>query len=548
MTVNSNKEIIFGSKAREQLLEGVDILANAVKITMGPRGQNVVIERPGKVPHLTKDGVTVAHAINLRARFMNLGVQMVKEAASRTAEVAGDGTTAATILSQAIFSDGLMMLAAGYSATEVCRGINIATEEVIKYLKQIAIPVTSDEEIIQVGTISANGDRTIGELLCKAMKEVGRDGIIAVEEAKGFKTSLDVVEGTEINRGYLSPYFITDQDKMAAVLDNPYILLMNRKITSLNDVLPVLEKIHGSQRSILVVADDVDGEALHGMVINRVKGTLNICAIRAPEFGESRVGALGDLGIILGCEVLSVAGSDDIKDIDLDQLGTCRKVVVGKNYTTFIDCAGDTAKIEERVNELRTVLEDPTLSAPDRAAISRRLARLAGGVAILRVGGATEIELMERKDRVDDALHATQAAVEEGLLFGGGVALVRAAKHLEGLKMNKGEFRVGVQVGIDVVRKACTTPLMQIVRNSGGAPEVVLEKVSRSKDLTKGYDASTGEYVNMLEAGIIDPLKVVRSSLEHAASAACNLLSVGCAMIEDVNEEEQEFESPLVTS
>ena len=534
MTAGSYKEIIFGSKSREQLLEGVDILANAVKITMGPRGQNVVIERPGQVPHLTKDGVTVAQAINLRSRFLNLGVQMVKEAASRTAEVAGDGTTAATVLSQAIFNDGLMMLAAGYSATDVCKGINIATTEAVKYLKQIAVPVTSDEELIQVGTISANGDRTIGELLCRAMKEVGRDGIIAV----------DVVEGTEINRGYLSPYFITDQDKMASVLDNPYILLMNRKITSLNDILPVLEKIHGSQRSILIVADDVDCEALHGMVLNRVKGTLNICAIRAPEFGESRVGALGDLGVILGCDVLSIA-DDDIKDIDLGQLGTCRKAIVGKNYTTFIDCAGSKEDIDKRANEIRSALENPTLLAPDQAVLARRLTRLAGGVAILRVGGATEVELLERKDRVDDALHATQAAVEEGLLFGGGVALVRAAKHLESLKKDKGA--VGIQVGIDVVRKACNAPLMQIVRNSGGAPEVVLEKVSRSKDSSKGYDASTGEYVNMLDAGIIDPLKVVRSSLEHAAAAACSLLSVGCAMIEDIGEEEKEFESSLIT-
>jgi chaperonin GroEL len=546
MATDSYKEIIFDSKAREQLLEGVDVLANAVKITMGPRGQNVVIERPGQVPHLTKDGVTVARAINLRDRFLNLGVQMVKEAASRTAEVAGDGTTAATVLSQAIFNDGLKMLAAGYSSIEICKGINIATDEVVEYLKQIAIPVTSDDEIIQVGTISANGDKTIGELLCRAMSEVGRDGIIAVEEAKGFKTTLDIVDGTEINRGYLSPYFITNQDKMAAVMDNPYILLMNRKITSLNDILPLLEKVHGSQRSILIVADDVDGDALHGLVLNSVKGTLNVCAIRAPEFGESRVGALGDLATILGGKVLGVASSDDIKDTELEQLGTARKVIVGKNYTTFIDCAGSSEDIEKCADELRACLNDPTLLGPDRDVISRRLARLAGGVAILRVGGATEVELMERKDRVDDALHATQAAVEEGLLFGGGVALVRAARHLEGLKIHKKE--VGIQIGIDVVRRACAVPFMQIVQNSGGSPEIILEKVSRSKDPRKGYDAAAGEYVDMMDAGIIDPLKVVRSSLEHAASAACNLLSVGCAMIEDDKDEECELGSSLVTS
>ena len=543
--LESYKEIKFGSKARNQLLDGVNTLANAVKITMGPRGQNVVIERPGQVPHLTKDGVTVAKAINLRMRFPNLGVQMVKEAASRTAEVAGDGTTTATVLSQAIFNDGLMMLAAGYSATDICRGINFATQEVIGYLKDNAVPVTSDEEIVQVGTISANGDRTIGELLCSAMKEVGRDGVIAVEEAKGFNTTLDIVEGTEINRGYLSPYFITDQDKMASVLENPYILLMNRKITSLNDILPVLEKIHNSKRSILIVADDVDGDALHGMVLNRVKGTLNICAIRAPEFGESRVSAMDDLGVILGCDVVSIGDEDGVKGVSLDQLGTCRRVVVTKNYTTFIDCAGSTEQIMSRANELRKAIQDPTLSGPDRDVISRRLQRLAGGVAILRVGGATEVELMERKDRVDDALHATQAAVEEGLLFGGGVALVRAARHLEGIKVHRKE--VGIQVGIDVVRKACLEPLMQIVRNSGGAPEVVLEKVLKSKDHNRGYNASTGEYVDMFEAGIIDPLKVVRSALENASSAACNLLSVGCAMVHDEVQEE-EPSSPLLVS
>jgi len=545
MKQDSSKEKIFGQSARKQLLDGVNTLADAVKVTMGPRGQNVVIERPGMPPHLTKDGVTVARAVNLKSRFLNLGVQMVKEAASRTAETAGDGTTTATILSQAIFSEGIRVLAAGYSMTEICRGISIATEKVIESLREAAIPVTSDEEIIQVGTISANGDRTIGELLCQAMGEVGRDGIIAVEDAKGFKTSLDIVEGLEINRGYLSPYFITDQDKMAAVLDDPYILLLNGKVTSLNDLLPILEPIHEGQKNLLVIADDVDGEALHGLVLNRVKGSLGVCAIRSPEFGESRVSALDDLGVVLDCDVL-MSSSDDLKNLSLDQLGRCKKVIVGKNSTTFIDCAGATKDIEDRAKELRTCLDDLTLSDVDHDSITRRLARLAGGVAIIRVGGATEIELLERKDRVDDALHATQAAVEEGLLAGGGVALVRAAKRLDDIKL-VGKNNDGLKVGIDVVRKACAAPLKQIIENSGMSAEVIFERVHKSKQ-NKGYNVNTGDMVDMFEDGIVDPLKVVRSALENASSAARNLLSVGCAMVEDDSEYDDVSHSPLVMS
>jgi len=527
----STKELLFGASAREKILEGVDILANAVRVTMGPRGQNVVIERKNQAPHLTKDGVTVAQAVNLRGKFENLGVQMIKEAAARTAEVAGDGTTSATVLSQALYSEGLKMIAAGYSTTELQRGIRIGTEMVIDSLKEAAVPITSDEEIIQVGTISANGDREVAELLCQAMNEVGRDGTIAVEEAKGFDTTLEVVEGTEIDRGYMSPYFINDQNRMAAVFENPYILLINKKLTSLKDLLPILEQVHETGRSLLIVADDVDGDAMQGLVVNKLKGTLNVCAIRAPEFGESRVAALDDLGTLLGCTPLSSASVEsDIRDMTADDLGTCKKVVVGKSSTAFIDCAGAEADIKNRIQTIRAAIDDPGVTHQEMQVLLRRLSRLAGGVGVLRVGAATEIALREKKDRVEDALCATQAAVEEGILPGGGVALVRASRSLDRVKLGKEVD--GVAVGVDVVKRACAYPLRQIVENSGGSPEVVFEKVSRLKG-NKGFDAYTLEFVDMIDSGIIDPLKVVRSALENASSVACSLLSVGCAMVDD---------------
>ncbi len=535
----TTKELLFGANAREKILEGVDVLANAVRVTMGPRGQNVVIERKNQPPHLTKDGVTVAQAVNLKGKFENLGVQMIKEAAARTAEVAGDGTTSATVLSQALYSEGLKMIAAGYSTTELQRGIRIGTDMVIESLKEATVPITSDEEIIQVGTISANGDREVAELLCQAMKEVGRDGTIAVEEAKGFDTTLEVVEGTEIDRGYMSPYFINDQNRMAAVFENPYILLINKKLTSLKDLLPVLEQVHETSKPLLIVADDVDGDAMQGLVVNKLKGTLNVCAIRAPEFGESRVAALDDLGTLLGCEPLSSASvEDDIRNMSIDDLGTCKKVIVNKSSTAFIDCAGSDIEIKNRIQTIRASIDDPGVSNQEMQVLLRRLNRLAGGVGVLRVGAATEIALREKKDRVEDALCATQAAVEEGILPGGGVALVRASKVLDKVKLGKEVD--GVAVGVDVVKRACAYPLRQIVENAGGSPEVVFEKVSRLKG-NKGFDAYTLEFVDMIESGIIDPLKVVRSALENASSVACSLLSVGCAMVDDGYQEE-EFE------
>ena len=529
--IETTKELLFGIAAREKILEGVDTLANAVKVTMGPRGQNVVIERPQRAPHLTKDGVTVAKAVNLRGKFQNLGVQMIKEAAARTAEVAGDGTTTATVLSQALYSEGLKMIAAGYSATELQRGIMIGTGLVIESLKSNAVNVTSDEEIIQVGTISANGDSEVATLLCKAMSEVGRDGTIAVEEAKGFDTTLDVVEGMEIDRGFMSPYFINDQSKMAAVLESPYVLIINKKLNTLKDLLPVLEQVHQTSKPLLIIADDIEGDAMQGIVVNCLKGSLSVCAIRAPEFGSARVSALNDLGITLGCEVLSAASTDDdLKNITIEDLGTCKKIVVTKSSSTFIDASGSEADIANRVEEIKGALSDPSISSQESQVLQRRLNRLVGGVAVLRVGAATEVALREKKDRVEDALCATQAAVEEGIVPGGGVALVRASKSLDKVKVTNEVD--GVAVGIDVVRRACSYPLRQIVENAGGSPEVVFEKVTRLKG-NKGFNAYTLEFVDMLDSGIIDPLKVVRSALENASSVACSLLSVGCAMVED---------------
>ena len=527
---DTNKIIKFDLEARENLLVGVNILVDAVKVTMGPRGRNVVIERQGLHPTLTKDGVTVAKAINLKDQFLNLGVQMIKEAASRTAEVAGDGTTTATVLSQSIFSEGLKMLAAGYSASDVKKGIECATLEIIEFLEKSAIPVTCDDEIRQVATISANGEEEIGNLICEAIKAVGSDGVVTVEEAKGFNSSLTIVEGMQINRGYLSPYFVTNQEKMIAEIENPYILLCNKNIENMREIMPLLEKIASSQRSLLIVADDVSGEAMQGIVVNKTRGLLKVCAIKAPGFGESRISMLEDLGAILGCSVISHADNLDMENIDLEDLGTCKKALVGRSASIFIAGAGDEKKTANRIKNLKKQLANDALDEDDRALIKLRVSRLAGGVAILRVGGATEAELKERKDRVDDALSATQAAIESGILPGGGVALVRAAASLT---VNKNLD--GIDAGIKVIKSSCLVPMRQIVFNSGGAPDLVLEKIKNMKNNTHGYNALSDEFGDMFEMGIIDPLKVVRSALKNASSAASMMLTVGCAMIEDTD-------------
>jgi len=524
----SNKVVKFDLRAREDLLSGVNILNDAVKITMGPRGKNVVIENPGGHPILTKDGVTVAKAINLKDPFLNLGVQMIKEAAARTAEVAGDGTTTATVLSHAIFSEGLKILAAGYPVVDVKRGIDLAASRIIDFIEKRSIPVTKDEEIRQVATISANGESEIGDLICEAIKAVGQDGVVTVEEAKGFNSSLTVVEGMQIDRGYLSPYFVNNKEKMVVELDKPYILLSNEKIDTMRDIMPILEAVVQVQGSILIVADDVEGEAMQGLVVNRTRGALKVCAIKAPGFGESRVNMLEDLGAALGCSVISSASDKSLSDIALSDLGRCRKVIIGRTGSIFIDGDGDKEEVLKRVENLKSQVSDISLDRGEIQMLKLRLSRLSGGVAILRVGGATEAELKERRDRVDDALNATQAAIESGIVPGGGVALARASFALS----EEGDFD-GIAAGFRVVKESCLSPLRQIVDNSGGSPELVLEKIRRVERDTHGYNALTDNFGDMFSMGIIDPFKVVRSALENAVSAASMMLTVGCAMIEE---------------
>ena len=538
------KSLVFNDDARDQLIKGVNCLADAVKITMGPKGQNVVIERPGQLPHLTKDGVSVAKSINLRDKFQNLGVQMVKEAASKTAEMAGDGTTTATVLAQAIFSEGLKMIAAGYSSTEIQRGIEYASGLVIEGLKTNAEPVSDMSDIVKVGTISANGDDEVGKMLGNAMKKVGKEGIITVEEGKGFKTTLDIVEGLEIDRGFLSPYFITNQEKMAAILENPVILLINKKLTSLQEILPLLEKVNRLQRSLFIIADDIEGDALHGLVLNRMKGTLNVCAIKAPEFGENRVNVLNDLGVLFDCEPLTGLENNKLNEISLDELGKCKKIISTKYKTVFVDTGGTKDACSTRQNDIRELLSDPTLDEIERQELSRRMERLASGVAVLHVGAVTEVELHERKDRVEDALHATQAALEEGVVPGGGIALVRAAECIK--RSNDRQFSEDFRVGMKIVQTACHVPLRQIVINAGINDEIVVQKTLKLK-YNKGYDAASGKWEDMFEAGIIDPLKVVRSALENATSVARMLLSVGCAIVDDENQTQSE-QSGLIFS
>ena len=530
--MSTYKKLVFGDDARDKIAQGVNTLASAVKVTMGPSGQNVVIERPGRPPHLTKDGVTVAHAINLSDRYMNLGAQMVKEAAQRAAEIAGDGTTTATVLAQSMYTNGLRMIAAGFDPTEICRGIQAASRKIEQEVNDLSAAIECDEDIVHVGTISANGDVSIGELLCEAVKSVGKDGSIAVEEAKGFDTSLDIVEGTQIERGYLSPYFVTNQDRMVVEFSNPYVFLVNKRLSNIKEFLPVLERVHEEQRSLLIIADDVEGEALQALVVNRLKGNLQVCVIRAPEFGTARMKALSDLGLLLGCKVYNESDFSSDKSLNVEELGTCKKATITGNSTLLIAGGNHKEAVDERVASLRNQLEDPTLSDPERESLGRRLSRLSGGIAVIRVGGATEVELRERKDRVEDALCATQAAIEEGIVPGGGVALVRAVKVLDSLEQKGNE---DYNCGIRIVKDACLDPLRQIVMNTGGSPEVVLEKVARAKG-SKGYDARNEVYVDMLDAGIIDPAKVVKSAVHHASSAARNLLSVGCAMVEDDTE------------
>jgi chaperonin GroEL len=525
------KDIKFDIEARDGLKRGVDALANAVKVTLGPKGRNVIISKSFGAPQVTKDGVTVAKEIELKDALENMGAQMVKEVASKTNDLAGDGTTTATVLAQAIVKEGLKNVAAGANPMDLKRGIDKAVDAIIKDLEKQSKKVGNSSEMIkQVASISANNDETIGDLIAKAFSKVGKEGVITVEEAKGMDTYVDVVEGMQFDRGYLSPYFVTDTDKMIADLDNPYILLFDKKISNLQEILPILEPVAQSGRPLLIVAEDVDGQALATLVVNKLRGGLKIAAVKAPGFGDRRKAMLEDIAILTGGTVISEERGFTLENADLSMLGTAETVTVDKDNTTIVNGAGDAKDIKARVNQIKAQIETTT-SDYDKEKLQERLAKLAGGVAVLYVGAASEVEMKEKKDRVDDALHATRAAVEEGIVAGGGVALVRAKSVLEKITTENLDEVTGIQI----VARAIEAPLRTIVENAGGEGSVVVAKVMEGKG-SFGYDAKSETYVDMLKAGIIDPKKVTRIALENAASVAGMILTTECALI-DVKED-----------
>jgi len=521
------KEIRFAAGAREKMLHGVDILADAVKVTLGPKGRNVVIEKSFGAPRITKDGVTVAKEIELADKFENMGAQMVRQVASKTADLVGDGTTTATVLAQAIVREGAKAVAAGMNPMDLKRGIDIAAEAVVEDLKARSRKIASRDEIAQVGTISANGDSEVGEFLAEAMDKVGNEGVITVEEAKSLKTELDVVEGMQFDRGYISPYFVTNAEKMLVELEDAYILIHEKKLSNLQALLPVLEKVVQSGRPLLVIAEDIEGEALATLVVNKLRGGLKVAAVKAPGFGDRRKAMLGDIAILTGGQVISEDVGIKLENVTVDMLGQAKRVVVNKDDTTLVEGAGDKSEIEGRCSEIRSQIETTT-SDYDREKLQERLAKLAGGVAVIRVGGATEVEVKERKDRVEDAMHATRAAVEEGIVAGGGAALLYAIEALGKLKPENDDQRVG----IDIVRRALQAPAKQIAINAGTDGSIVVGKLLESQDKNYGFDAQTGKYCDMIKAGIVDPTKVVRSALQDAASVA-GLLITTEAMVAD---------------
>ncbi|MBX3429462.1 MAG: chaperonin GroEL [Hyphomonadaceae bacterium] len=520
------KIVNFGADARERMLQGVDILANAVKVTLGPKGRNVVIEKSFGAPRTTKDGVTVAKEIELEDKFMNMGAQLIREVASKTNDEAGDGTTTATVLAQAIVREGMKAVASGRNPMDLRRGIDKAVAAVVDDLKKRAKKVGGSEEIAQVGTISANGDSDIGKFLADAMQKVGNEGVITVEEAKSLETELDVVEGMQFDRGYLSPYFITNADKMEATLEDPVILLFEKKLSSLQPMLPVLEAVVQSQRPLLIIAEDVEGEALATLVVNKLRGGLKVAAVKAPGFGDRRKAMLEDIAILTGGQVISEDLGIKLENVSLDMLGKAKKVVVKKDDTTVVDGSGAKKDIEARVGQIRKQIEDTT-SDYDREKLQERLAKLAGGVAVIKVGGATEVEVKERKDRVDDALNATRAAVEEGIVPGGGTALLRAAFKLSTKGDNEDQ-----NVGISIVKKALEAPIRQIVENAGVEGSIVVGKLRENKDDNYGFNAQTEEYVDLVKEGIIDPVKVVRTALQDAASVAGLIITTEASIAE----------------
>ena len=521
------KDVKFGSDARTRMMEGVDILANAVKVTLGPKGRNVVLDKAFGAPRITKDGVTVAKDIELADKFQNMGAQMVREVASKANDTAGDGTTTATVLAQAIAQEGAKSVAAGMNPMDLKRGIDLAVDSVVASLEGLSQKITTSDEVAQVGTISSNGEVEIGKMIAEAMERVGNEGVITVEEAKSLNTELDVVEGMQFDRGYLSPYFVTDAEKMRATLEDPYILLHEKKLSNLQDMLPILEKVVQSGRPLLIIAEDIEGEALATLVDNRLRGGLKVAAVKAPGYGDRRKAMMEDIAILTNGSVISDEIGIKLDSVTLEMLGSAKRIEITKEETTIIDGTGAKEEIEARCNQIRAQA-DETSSDYDREKLQERLAKLAGGVAVIRVGGATEVEVKERKDRVDDAMHATRAAVQEGIVPGGGVALVKSIAALDGLKVENDDQKVG----INIIRQALQAPARQIANNAGVEGSVIVGKLLELTDKTTGYNAQTGEFTDLIKAGVIDPTKVVRSALQNAASVAGLLITTEAMVAE----------------
>ena len=529
----SAKEVRFSVDARDRMLHGIDILNNAVKVTLGPKGRNVVLDKSYGAPRITKDGVTVAKEIELEDKFENMGAQMVREVASRTSDQAGDGTTTATVLAHAIVREGAKAVAAGMNPMDLKRGVDLAVDAVVEDLKKNSKKVTSNEEIAQVGAISANGDREIGDFLAEAMKKVGNEGVITVEEAKSLETELDVVEGMQFDRGYVSPYFVTNADKMRVEMEDPYLLIYEKKLSGLQELLPLLEAVVQASKPLIIVAEDVEGEALATLVVNKLRGGLKVAAVKAPGFGDRRKAMLQDIAVVTGGQAISEDLGIKLENVTIAMLGRAKKVMIDKENTTIVSGAGKKAEIEARITQIKAEIEKTT-SDYDKEKLQERLAKLAGGVAVIRVGGATEIEVRERKDRVDDAMHATRAAVEEGILPGGGVALLRSVEALKRVKTENEDQKHGV----DIVRKAIQAPARQIATNAGADGSVVVGKIMDKDQYSYGFDAQAGEYGNLVTKGIIDPTKVVRSAIQGAASVA-GLLITTEAMVAEVPKKNQ---------
>jgi len=529
-TYMASKELLFSTEARAKLKQGIDQLANAVAITLGPKGRNVVIDKKFGSPTVTKDGVTVAKEIELSDPIENLGAQMLKEVATKTSDLAGDGTTTATVLAQAIFREGLKNVTAGANPMELKRGIDRAVEAVVEQLRTISVPSAGKKEIAQVGTISANNDKEIGNLIAEAMGKVGKDGVITVEEAKGLETTMETVDGTQFDRGYLSPYFVTDPEKMEAVLEDPFILIHDKKISAMKELLPLLEQVAQTTRPMLLIAEDVEGEALATLVVNKLRGTLKVVAVKAPGFGDRRKEMLRDVAVLTGGQVISEELGLKLENVTLEGLGHAKRVVIDKDNTTIIDGKGKPEDVQGRIAELRSAIEKST-SDYDREKLQERLAKLAGGVAIINVGAATETEMKEKKARVEDALHATRAAVEEGIVPGGGVALLRAQSALDRIKGTDDE-----KTGVEIIRRALEEPIRMIAHNAGAEGAIVVGRVKESKDRNFGYNAATDSYEDLVRAGVIDPTKVTRTALQNAASIAGLLLTTECVLVDKADQ------------